>query len=189
MKKLFKITFITALSLLLIFSFTGCFAKGNNADTNPKASGEKANSQNGNNPSPEGNNTGKTDTGNPGKGGEQPVEQFKQYNGVKGKILTGSYPSEINKYLENNKSKETQQAFNINNKTYLVMTMGQQRSAGYSIELKDLVLKDGTLKVYIKYKKPGKDDIVATAITHPSLVIETDDIYEGHYEILYDIEK
>lgn len=113
----------------------------------------------------------------------------KEYNGVTGKVLTQGYPAEIEKYLDENKLKETQQAFNINNQTFIVFTMGEQTSAGYAIELKDLVLGDGILKVFVKYVKPDKGDIVATVMTYPTLIIETDKIYEGHYEIVYDIEK
>lgn len=120
----------------------------------------------------------------PQNGSDEP----KEYNGVTGKVLAQGYPAEIENYLDENKLKETQQAFNINNQTYLVLTMGEQTSAGHAIELKDLVLGDGTLKVFVKYVKPGKGDIVATVMTYPSLVIETDKIYEGHYEIVYDIE-
>ena len=82
---------------------------------------------------------------------------------------------------------ETQNAFNINNRTYIVMTMGEQSTGGYSIELQDLVLKDSGLHVYVKYQRPG--EVAATVITYPTLVVETDGIYEGHYEIVYHIER
>lgn len=128
----------------------------------------------------------------PGQGGDQPVsnqDELRQWEGLKAKVINDNYPAEISRYLEANKEKETQQALNVNNKTYLVLTMGQKPSAGYGIELKDLSLKDGSLKASVKYIQPAKDAIVATVITYPTLVIETDDIYEGHYLIEYDIEK
>ncbi|RNC29786.1 MAG: hypothetical protein AWM53_00004 [Candidatus Dichloromethanomonas elyunquensis] len=152
MNKACRIIPVIFLSLLLIFSLTGCSPGGKTANTSPQ--------------------------------GNQAVD-----DGVKGKVLTGQYPAEITKYLEVNKMKETQRAFTINNRTVLVLTMGQQPAAGYQIALKNLVLKDGILKVSVKYEKPLKNDIVAAVITYPSLVIETDDIYEGHYEIKYDIER
>lgn len=67
--------------------------------------------------------------------------------------------------------------------------MGEQRSGGYSIMLKAMTLKDGKLVINASYIKPGKDDNVSMAITYPHLVIETDKIYEGHYEIDYQIQK
>lgn len=162
MKKAIKLFLLIALSILLAVSFVGCAA-------NEKPPAEE-----------------KPQVGDsPQNGSDEP----KEYNGEIGNVLTEGYPAEIQKYLEENKLEETQQAFNINNKTYLVLTMGEQSSAGYAIELKDLVLADGTLKVFVKYVKPGKDAVVATVITYPSLVIETDKIYEGHYEIAYDIKK
>ncbi len=163
MRKSLKVLLLSALSILLVVSLIGCSTGANDkppVDDNPPAGDS------------------------PQNGSSDP----KEYNGVTGKVLTQGYPTKIENYLEENKLKETQQAFNIDNRTYLVLTMGEQTSAGYAIELQDLVLGDGTLKVFVKYVKPGKDDIVATVMTYPSLVIETDDIYEGHYEIAYDIE-
>lgn len=185
-----RIFVITVLCVLLVFSLSGCFASGKT---------ENANS----NPNPLVDNNEKNGDSDiiPDKAGDEPVsneeqagknpglDDQKQGDGVKGQIINDNYPSEITKFLEDNKKKETQQAFNINNKTYLVLTMGQQSSAGYSIELKELILKDSALKVYVKYQRPKKDAVVATVLTYPCLVIETDDIYEGHYEIFYDIEK
>lgn len=166
MTKSLKIILITLLCILVAFSLTACSGSKIpvTGENEPVSSDEQT-----------GKNLGQDDQ--------------KQGDGVIGKIITDNYPSEITKYLEANKKKETRQAFNINNRTYVVLTMGQQPSAGYSLELKDLILKDGALKVFVKYEKPMKDAAVATVITYPSLVIETDDIYEGHYEILYDIEK
>lgn len=179
MKKSLKILLITMLCLIVVFSLTGCSASGKEANANPNPNPQ---TDNNNTPPPKGDEPVK----NSGSTGQ---EELKQWDGVKGKIITDNYPVEVTKYLEDNKAKETQQAFNINNRTYLVLTMGQQPSAGYTIQLKDLILKDGALKVLVKYEKPRKDEMVATVLTYPSLVVETDDIYEGHYEIVYDIQK
>ena len=65
--------------------------------------------------------------------------------------------------------------------------MGEQSSGGYAIKLKYLILKDGALNVFVEYEKPG--EIATTVMTYPSLVIETDGIYEGHYEIIYHIQR
>lgn len=108
---------------------------------------------------------------------------------VPGNVLTDDYPAEIQKYLEANEQQETQQALNINNHTYIVMTMGEQRSGGYSIKLDKIELKDATVMVYADYIKPGQDEGVTMALTYPHLVIETDKIYEGHYLIDYQIRK
>ena len=168
MKKAFKVFFLIALSIVLVVSFGGCSKPpitekppGQNGNTNPPANGEQ-----------------------PGDGDEP-----KEYNGVTAKVIKVDYPTQIESYLQENQAKETQQAFNIDNRTYIVLTMGEKTSGGYAIELKDLVLGDGSLKVFVKYIVPGKDDITTTVMTYPSLVIETDKIYEGHYEIEYEIEK
>ena len=182
MKKTIEILLITALSIILVVSLTGCSTGADNkplVDNNPQAGGVG---------SPADNNQGSQQTGDPAGEGVKKDEPI-DFNGVTAKIMTQGYPAEIEKYLDDNKMNETQQAFNINNRTYIVLTMGEQTSGGYAIELKDLALADGVLKVSAKYVKPGKGDMAATVMTYPSLVIETDDIYEGHYEIGYNIEK
>ena len=168
MRGYFKILIIAIMSGMLIFPLGGC---------TPAESKENPPAQVGENDELEQNDN------------ENNYNELKQYDGVKARIINDNYPVEIDKYLEKNKNQETQQALNINNRTYLVLTMGKQSSAGYAVKLKDLVLKDGYLKVFARYIKPGKDKIVATVITYPYLVIETDDIYEGHYEIEYELEK
>lgn len=181
MKKTMKVFLITVLSIILVVSLAGCSTGADNkplVDNSPKG-GQV------NNPD---DNKGTEPAGDPSDEGVKKDEPI-DFNGVTAKVMTQGYPAEIEKYLDENKMNETQQAFNINNRTYIVLTMGEQTSGGYAIELKDLVLADGALKVSVKYIKPGKDDMVATVITYPSMVIETDDIYEGHYEIEYDIEQ
>lgn len=173
MNKSLRLVGIVLLCIAVGLALTGCSFGKDSTDSQPKESQS---------------NQGST----PGQGGDQPVnnnDELKQWDGVKGKVITNNYPAEIVKYLEDNKTKETQQTMNINNRTYLIVTMGERPSAGYSLELQNLALKDGTLKAKVKYQKPGKDDITATVITYPSLVVETDDIYEGHYMIEFDIEK
>lgn len=164
----FRALIIAVMCGMLIFSLGGC---------TPAESKENPPAQVGENDELEQNDN------------ENNNNELKQYDGVKARIINENYPVEIETYLEDNKNQETQQAFNINNRTYLVLTMGEKPSAGYAVELKDLVLKDGYLKVFARYIKPGKDEIVATVITYPYLVIETDDIYEGHYEIEYELQK
>ncbi len=176
MKKKIRSIAVTFLCLLIAGLLIGCSSNKNTAVSPAGNSQNQENSPStGTQPDQTGNNISPND--------------LKQWDGVKGKIMTSNYPSEIAEYLEDKQQNERQQAFNINNRTYIVMTMGRQSSSGYQIELKDIVLKDGTLTVEVKYEKPGKDDNALTVITYPSLVIETDDIYEGHYLIKYDIEK
>jgi hypothetical protein len=170
---------IAFFGLIIVFSLAGCSWGSKTANMNTPPPGGDQSSQT--NPA-----TGGTpENGEKSSGQTAPV----QWSGVKGTVLTSDYPAEINKYLEENKTKETQQVLTINNKTYLIMTMGQQSTAGYRIELKSLVLKNGVLTASAKYEKPLPNEAVAAVITYPSLVIETDDIYEGHFAIKFDIEK
>ncbi|MGI6449907.1 MAG: protease complex subunit PrcB family protein [Desulfitobacteriia bacterium] len=196
MKKISQVTLVTILCILVGFSLLGCSPGGKAPKATPDThssdnAGNSAAGQEGNNPMDNGPTGQEENTpAGSGAGGQDAVEgELQQWDGVKARILTENYPEEISKYLEENRAKETQQAFNVNNRTYLVLTMGQQSSAGYGIELQELKLGDGTLTAVVSYQKPAKDAIVATVITYPSLVIETDDIYEGHYLIEYDIQR
>jgi len=211
MKKIMSILTMGILSLLLV-GMLGCGAMQDQKSDQENQPGKDAtydqleeNQSNNQEGSPtnsqEGNPTGSQE-GNPAdsledsRTGQQQEpdqksnpEQLKQWDRVKGRIVTEDYPAEISAYLEENKTMETQRALNVNNKTYLVLTMGQCPTAGYQIEFTNLSLKDGKLIIKAKYVKPNRDDIVATVITYPSLVIETDDIYEGHYLIEFNIDK
>lgn len=178
MKKAFKIFFLIVLSIVLVVSFAGCFKASINENP-PSENGSINPPVNGEQPKP----------GNGPTNGNGNQDEPKAYDGVTVKVIKTDYPAQIESYLQENQAKETQQAFNIDNRTYIVLTMGEKTSGGYAIELKDLVLGDGSLKVYVKYRVPGKDDATTAVITYPSLVIETDKIYEGHYEIAYEIEK
>lgn len=177
---------IVLLCFLAVFALSGCSTAGDAGKSEPQLENKGGDGM---------PNQGKdSDQGSepPGQGGDQPVsnqDELRQWEGLKAKVINDNYPAEISRYLETNREKETQQSLNVNNKTYLVLTMGQKPSAGYGIDLKDLSLKDGTLNVQVKYIQPGKNVNVATVITYPSLVIETDDIYEGHYLIEFDLEK
>ncbi|NLM20625.1 MAG: protease complex subunit PrcB family protein [Peptococcaceae bacterium] len=203
MKKIISILAMGMLTLLLV-GMLGCGAMQNqNSDQGNKPDIGAPNGQLGDNQSDsqEGNPTDSqednpTDSLEDSQTGKQKEpdhknnpKQLQQGDGVKSRILTENYPAEISAYLEENKTKETQRALNVNNKTYLVLTMGQCPTAGYHIELTNLSLQDGKLIVQAKYVKPNRGDIVATVITYPSLVIETDDIYEGHYLIEFNIDK
>jgi len=175
MKKTLKIILIVMLCSLIILAFGACAKNAEKPNDNPGSKVE------------ENNEDLSPDQDNPGSGNDETSDEPDTGTKVAGKILTDNYPLEINNYLEENKMEETQNAFNINNRTYIVMTMGEQSTGGYSIELQDLVLKDSGLHVYVKYQRPG--EVAATVITYPTLVVETDGIYEGHYEIVYHIER
>lgn len=191
----FKKISVILFCFLLLISLTACSAVEKPVNTNPQdGKNDWQAKNNGNGAAEEGDKVpgkgGGTTGSEEGSAGKNVTpDELREWNGVKGKILTGNYPAEVEQYIETNKSRETQKAMNVNNRTYIVLTMGERRSAGYVIELKDVVLKDGILKVFAKYEKPGKNDIVATVITYPTLVLELDDIYEGHYTIEYDIEQ
>lgn len=192
-----KKLFIIMMCILLVFALTAC-SDGSKDDGNQK-------------PPVQDNNPG--DNGEtPGNGGQLPMNEdnegneenndeeqkgtdetsdgsLQDWGGVKGRILTGDYPQEVEEYIEANKTEESQQALNVGYRTIIVMTMGEKPSAGYGIELKDARLENGVLTISAAYNKPAKGSVVATVITYPTLVLELDDIYLGHYKIEYDIEK
>ncbi|NLP43025.1 MAG: protease complex subunit PrcB family protein [Peptococcaceae bacterium] len=182
MKNTIRYFLIMILSIVLVISVTGC-SFGSNSDADSAANGQQGNVE-----EPSGNSEIEAGNGDDVDDKQQTEEEeLIEGDKVQHQVLTDSYPVEINNYLEKNKVAETQQAFNINNRTYLVLTMGEQSSGGYAIKLKDLILKDGALNVFVEYEKPG--EIATTVMTYPSLVIETDGIYEGHYEIIYHIQR
>jgi len=173
MKKTSKVLLIMMLCALIILTFGACTKNSAQPNGEPNVSHGSETEQNN-----EELSSDQDGQDNSGSGDDQANDESGSGSKVAAKVLTDNYPLEISNYLEENKAKETQRAFNVNNKTYIVLTMGEQSTGGYSIELKDLVLRDSGLHVYVKYNKPG--EIAATVLTYPTLVIETDDIYEGH---------
>ena len=65
----------------------------------------------------------------------------------------------------------------------VVISGGQQRTGGYSVEVKSLEAKDGKLIVRWKLNTPGPGSIVTQAITYPTLTILVDR-FEG--DVVFD---
>jgi hypothetical protein len=65
----------------------------------------------------------------------------------------------------------------------VVISGGQQRTGGYSVEAKSLEVKDGKFIVRWKLNAPGPGSIVTQAITYPTLTILVDR-FEG--DVVFD---
>ena len=74
-------------------------------------------------------------------------------------------------------------SIDLKKRMVIVIYAGEKPTAGYSIELKSLEVKDKKLIVHWKLKTPGADDVVTQAITHPELVLLVDR-FDG--EVLFD---
>lgn len=65
----------------------------------------------------------------------------------------------------------------------IVVYGGEQRTGGYSVEVKSLEIKDNKLIVHWKLNSPGPGSIVSQVISHPSLTILVDR-FDG--EVVFD---
>ena len=52
------------------------------------------------------------------------------------------------------------------------ISMGKKPTAGYSIHVKEVKIKDDSVKIYVIEKSPGKDDLVDDVITYPIVKVK-----------------
>jgi len=58
---------------------------------------------------------------------------------------------------------------------FVYIGLGEKPTAGYSVEIENVVKKDDKIKIIVKEVQPGKDAIVTQAITYPTKVVKIKD--------------
>lgn len=59
---------------------------------------------------------------------------------------------------------------------YIVITYGEQPTGGYSIQVTDLYQTDKYIIISTELLGPAEDEMVATVLTYPYIVIKTEDL-------------
>ncbi len=77
---------------------------------------------------------------------------------------------EIQEWVEANRIEEGTYRFEESN-LYLI-TAGEKPTGGFSLEIVDEALENGTLTVIYKLNRPGPDDMVTQALTYPTVLFE-----------------
>ncbi len=76
-------------------------------------------------------------------------------------------PEEIKAWQEGSLTLFLGQARVHNGKLYLLVTYGEKPTGGYSVEITDLVERDGRLEVTVNFTDPAEDEMVTEALTYP----------------------
>lgn len=56
-------------------------------------------------------------------------------------------------------------------KTFIVIALGERKTGGYSVEIEKVIQKGNTLKVYAKEEAPPEGSFVTQVITYPATVV------------------
>lgn len=63
-------------------------------------------------------------------------------------------------------------------KQYVFATWGTRPTGGYDVRIREAVTRNGTLYVQLEYTRPGPDEMVTQAITHPFDIAVIDEPFE-----------
>ena len=110
---------------------------------------------------------------------EEYYEEIKQYEKFKeqGTIANVNYKIHNNFENYNNyysiKGYYTNTLNGTNDKIYYIISMGEQRTGGYSIFITDLKIdEDGNVEVTVHETSPGFGDITTMALSYPTCCLE-----------------
>gem|GEM_PF-6723989 len=87
-------------------------------------------------------------------------------------IIKPPFTEKINEALQPLLQKGGEKAIANNNQTFLLIALGERRTSGYKIEIKQITKTNSTLRVIYQEIKPKKDLIVSPVITYPSIVVQ-----------------
>ena len=106
---------------------------------------------------------------------ERPI--IEQPSGFSYQVLQGNLPKIVEDYLETGKYFDDQQVLHDDDKTYIVLTMGVQRTGGHYISVQNVTLRNGNIYVDAAYHHPPIGSIQTQAITFPVTVIALNKVY------------
>lgn len=81
-------------------------------------------------------------------------------------------PEEIAGAVETLRKSRGYAFFEVDDGFIAVVGMGEKPTGGYSIKVKSIENIEGTTKITVEERSPGKDDIVTEALTYPQTVVK-----------------
>jgi len=74
-------------------------------------------------------------------------------------------------------------SIDFSNYGVLLVSMGQQRSGGFSIALarEEMQVSNGVAQIYVHWREPGPDMMVTQALTHPCIFLK---LAHGNYNVV-----
>ncbi len=101
-------------------------------------------------------------------------------NEVKFKVLSASeIPEKIKDILPKYLSEEKALTCRLNDEIYVVVTRGEKKTGGYSVEIEKIIKEerdngDFDITVVAKYYDPAPDEIVTQGFDYPFTIVKTD---------------
>ncbi|HHV45391.1 MAG TPA: protease complex subunit PrcB family protein [Tissierellia bacterium] len=98
---------------------------------------------------------------------------------VKFKVLESSeIPEKIKEILPKYLSEEKALTCRLNDEIYVVVTRGEKRTGGYSVEVDSIIKEERgegefDITVIAKYSDPDEDDIVTQGFDYPFTIVKT----------------
>ncbi len=83
-------------------------------------------------------------------------------------------PQELKKIIQEKKKDEMKLTYLTDENLYIVRGYGQQKTGGYSIQVKDLYLTESAVYLETELMGPGENDATEKAKSYPYLVIKTE---------------
>src|SRR5699024_1964521 len=84
-------------------------------------------------------------------------------------------PERLQKWIEDNKTEAHKKVFNIDGKTYVIITLGQKPTGGHGVDITQIAEDtDETVTVSYEETEPGRNDAVTQVITYPLAIAKTD---------------
>ena len=80
---------------------------------------------------------------------------------------TTEVPTEIKNWIENSKKIFLGQAYEYEDKLYILVTYGEKPTGGYTVEVVNIDDKPETLEITVKFSEPEPGQMVTQAITYP----------------------
>lgn len=83
-------------------------------------------------------------------------------------------PNEITELIEKNKEKKMNFTYSDQDKTFLIIGYGEQRTSGYSIEVKEVYEGENVIVVKTNLRGPSSNEEVHETATYPYIVLLVD---------------
>ena len=80
---------------------------------------------------------------------------------------TPELPTEIENWIENSKKIFLGQAYEYEDKLYILVTYGEKPTGGYTVEILEINDKPEALEITVNFSEPEPDQTVTQAITYP----------------------
>jgi uncharacterized lipoprotein YehR (DUF1307 family) len=81
------------------------------------------------------------------------------------------FPSPVAEVLEVVRKTGGVRAVTTQQRTYIIIALGERSTTGYSVKVKSVIKQATHLQVTYIEKKPGPNDVVAQVLTYPYIVI------------------